>query len=79
METELVPAPVSREVWRVAQDRCQCIRPDCHGNMGRCEARLGSGDGRVCLVDPRGPRAVWNCILLCARCLKTLMEPVRPD
>jgi hypothetical protein len=79
METQFVPAPVSREVWRVAQDRCQCIRPACHGGAGRCAVTLDSGEGRVCLVDPHGPLTVWNCILLCSRCLKTLMEPAWVD
>ena len=72
MEIKLVPAQVSREVWRMAEDRCQCTRPRCHGGPERCTARLDSGGGRVCLVDPRGPSAVWNCILLCTRCLETL-------
>lgn len=71
MECEIIPSEVSREVWRMAQDRCQCTRPGCHGAPGRCTTHLGSGEGRVTLIDPRGPHAVWNCVLLCTSCLDT--------
>ena len=79
MGVELIPAHVSQEVWRMAEDRCQCTLPGCHDGAGRCAARLDSGGGRVCLLDPRGPSAVWNCILLCTRCLETLKGSAWPD
>ena len=70
----LVPASISQEVWQAAGDRCQCTRPDCHGVLGRCASQLGSGQGRVFLIDPRAPHAAWNCILLCKKCLKNMAE-----
>jgi hypothetical protein len=74
LDSPLVPASVSREVWHAAGDRCQCTHPDCHGGLGRCASLLGSGQGRVCLIDPRAPHAAWNCILLCKKCLKHMGE-----
>jgi len=76
---ELVPAHVCREVWRAAGDRCQCTRPACHGHAGLCATHLDSGQGRVCLLDTRGPQAAWNCILLCSHCLDALRKTKRPD
>lgn len=79
MKPQLVPSEVSREVWRVARDRCQCALAACHGAPGRCGAPLDSGMGRVRLVDPRGPKAAWNCILLCAHCLDAWRRTGKPD